>query len=86
MNGVLFDRESLRRGETFVTRKLLVGCSARSLKKKFMHVDYLASAFVYLIESYDDSVAVNVGTCEYVTIKELAKLNKNLSELTSGLD
>ena len=56
-----------------------------SPKREFMHVDDLASACVYLLENYDDSVAVNVGTGEDVTIKELAELIRDLSEFAGEL-
>jgi GDP-L-fucose synthase len=54
-------------------------------KREFMHVDDLASACVYLLENYDDSVAVNVGTGKDVTIKELAELIMDLSGFTGDL-
>jgi GDP-L-fucose synthase len=56
-----------------------------SPKREFMHVDDLASACVYLLEKYDDNIAVNVGTGEDVTIKELAELIRDLSGFTGEL-
>ena len=43
-------------------------------RREFMHVDDLASAAVFLMQHYDDSGIVNVGTGEDLTIAELAHL------------
>ena len=45
-----------------------------SPKREFLYVDDLAAACVYLLETYNDSEIVNVGTGEDVSIKELAEL------------
>lgn len=42
--------------------------------REFLHVDDLAEATVFLMNNYDGSEIVNVGTGEDVTIKELAEL------------
>ncbi len=42
--------------------------------REFLHVDDLAEASVFLMNNYDGSEIVNVGTGEDVTIKELAEL------------
>lgn len=42
--------------------------------REFLHVDDLADALVFLLENYEDSQHVNVGTGTDVTLKELAKL------------
>lgn len=44
-----------------------------SPKREFLHVDDLASAAVYLMETYSEAEIVNVGTGEDVTIRELAE-------------
>jgi GDP-L-fucose synthase len=44
-----------------------------SPKREFLHVDDLADACVYLMETYDKSDIVNIGTGEDITIKELAE-------------
>lgn len=41
--------------------------------REFLHVDDLAEACVFLMESYDEKPFVNVGTGTDVTIKELAE-------------
>ncbi len=43
-------------------------------KREFLHVEDLASAAVFLMQSYSDHEIVNVGTGEDVTIRELAML------------
>lgn len=42
--------------------------------REFLHVDDLADAALHLMNTYDGSEIVNVGTGEDVTIKELAEL------------
>jgi len=43
-------------------------------RREFLHVDDLAAAAVYLMESYDEGEIVNVGTGQDITIAELAQL------------
>ena len=43
-------------------------------KREFLHVDDLARAILFLLEGYDDAVAINVGTGVDLEIKELADL------------
>lgn len=49
-----------------------------SPKREFLHVDDLADACVFLMNNYDDSEIINIGTGEDVFIKELANLIKNV--------
>jgi GDP-L-fucose synthase len=42
--------------------------------REFLHADDLASACLFLLENYDDEVAINVGVGQDVSIKELAEL------------
>lgn len=44
--------------------------------REFLHADDLADACVYLMETYDDSTLVNIGTGVDITIKELAETIK----------
>jgi GDP-L-fucose synthase len=46
-------------------------------RREFLHADDLGRACVYLLENYNDEVAVNVGVGEDVSIKELAELIKS---------
>ena len=41
-------------------------------KREFIYSDDLASAIVYLLENYEDDVAINVGTGKDISISELA--------------
>ena len=56
-----------------------------SPRREFLHVDDLASAAVFLMQSYDDSAIVNVGTGEDVTIAELAGIVARVSEFPGKL-
>ena len=43
-------------------------------KREFLHSDDLGSACLFLIENYDDDIAINVGVGEDISIRELATL------------
>ena len=45
-----------------------------SPKREFLHADDLGRACLYLLENYDDDVAINVGVGEDLAIKDLAGL------------
>ena len=45
-----------------------------SPRREFLHVDDLARACVFLLESYDDPQTINVGVGDDLTIRELAEL------------
>jgi len=47
-------------------------------KREFLHVDDLADAVVYLMNNYDDSAIVNIGTGEDLSIKDLALKIKDI--------
>jgi len=49
-----------------------------SPKREFLHVDDLADACVFLMNNYDGSEIVNIGTGEDLTIKELAQMIKEI--------
>jgi GDP-L-fucose synthase len=44
-----------------------------SAKREFLHVDDLADSLLHLMQTYDGSEIVNIGTGEDVSIKELAE-------------
>ena len=46
--------------------------------REFLYVDDLADACVYLMNNYDKSEIVNIGTGEDITIKDLANLIKKI--------
>lgn len=48
-----------------------------SPKREFLHVDDLADASVFLMNQYNGSEIVNVGTGEDISIRELAELIKS---------
>jgi GDP-L-fucose synthase len=49
-----------------------------SPKREFLHSDDLGRACTYLLEHYDDDVAINVGVGEDIAIKDLAELIKGV--------
>ena len=55
-------------------------------KREFLHVDDLADACVFLMNSYNKSETINVGTGEDISIKELALLIKKITGFTGDLD
>lgn len=57
-----------------------------SAMREFLHVDDLAEASLFLMENYNDSSIVNVGTGEDVTIKELAEKIKNVVGYEGTID
>lgn len=46
-------------------------------KREFIHVDDLASACLHLMNNYDSSAIINIGTGEEISIKNLAERVKN---------
>ena len=47
-------------------------------RREFLHVDDLAAAVVFLLETYDGEAIVNVGWGEDVTIRELAEMIREI--------
>jgi len=47
-------------------------------KREFMHVEDLADACCFLMESYNDSELINIGVGQDISIKELAELVSNI--------
>jgi GDP-L-fucose synthase len=47
-------------------------------KREFLHVDDLADACVFLMNNYNDSEIINIGTGEDISIKELAEMIKKI--------
>ena len=46
--------------------------------REFLHADDLASACLFLLENYDDEIAINVGTGTDISIRDLAELIKQI--------
>lgn len=49
-----------------------------SPRREFLHADDLGRACLFLLENYNDDIAINVGVGEDVSIKELAELIKGI--------
>lgn len=49
-----------------------------SPKREFLHVDDLADALIFLMENYNDSKIINIGTGQDLSIKELAEKIKKI--------
>jgi GDP-L-fucose synthase len=56
-----------------------------SPKREFLHVDDLAKAILFLLEGYDDAVAINVGTGVDLEIRELANLIANVTDYSGEI-
>ena len=56
-----------------------------SAKREFLHVDDLADALVFLMNMYDGSSIVNIGTGEDLSIRELAELVKECIGFTGTI-
>ena len=49
-----------------------------SPKREFLHADDLGRACLFLLENYDDDIAINVGFGEDISIKDLAELIREI--------
>lgn len=54
-------------------------------RREFMYSDDVADACIYLMQNYNDSEIVNIGTGEEVTIRELAQTVKDAVGFTGTL-
>jgi GDP-L-fucose synthase len=54
--------------------------------REFLHADDLASACLYLLENYDEDIAINVGTGRDISIWNLAELIKKIVGFEGGID
>jgi GDP-L-fucose synthase len=57
-----------------------------SPRREFLHADDLGRACLYLLDNYDDEVAINVGVGEDVSIKELASLIQIITGFDGKID
>ena len=55
-------------------------------RREFLHVDDLAAACVFLLETYDGDIPLNIGCGEDVTIKELAETVARVTEFQGVLE
>ena len=56
-----------------------------TVRRELMHVDDLADACIFLMQSYDDPEIINVGTGEEVTIRELAGMIAEITGFRGGI-
>ncbi|MDO8604203.1 MAG: GDP-L-fucose synthase [bacterium] len=56
-----------------------------SAMREFLHVDDLANASLFLMENYDSSAIINVGTGEDITIRELAEKIKKATDYQGNI-
>jgi GDP-L-fucose synthase len=54
--------------------------------REFLHSDNLASACLFLLENYDDDIAINVGTGRDISIRDLAELIKRIVGFEGSID
>ncbi|HOK53289.1 MAG TPA: GDP-L-fucose synthase [Armatimonadota bacterium] len=47
-------------------------------KREFLHVDDLAAACLFLMQNYEDSEIINIGTGDDISIKDLAEMVKEV--------
>lgn len=57
-----------------------------SPRREFLHVDDLADACFYLMQTYNEPGLVNIGTGEDIPIKELAQLIKKIVGYEGSID
>jgi GDP-L-fucose synthase len=54
-------------------------------RREFLHVDDLASACYSLLTSYDEDLAINVGTGEDISVRDLAELIAGITEYSGAI-
>ena len=55
-------------------------------RREFLHVDDLASAACFALESYEDGMPLNVGTGEDLSIAELAAMVARVAEYSGNIE
>jgi GDP-L-fucose synthase len=65
-------------------RELVVWGTGRP-RREFLHADDVADACLFLMDGYDDSVHINVGTGEDLTIREVAEAVRDIVHPTAAL-
>lgn len=71
--GLARDSGSISRLTSYISPQVIIWGSG-SPYREFLHVDDLADACLFLMQSYDDEEIVNIGVGEDITIKALAEL------------
>lgn len=54
-------------------------------KREFLHSDDLGRACLFLLENYEDDIAINVGVGEDISIRDLAELIKKVVGFEGGI-
>jgi GDP-L-fucose synthase len=57
-----------------------------SPRREFLHADDLGRACLFLLENYDDEIAINLGVGEDVSIKELAELIQKITGYEGNIE
>jgi GDP-L-fucose synthase len=57
-----------------------------SPRREFLHADDLGRACLYLLENYDEEIAINVGVGEDVSIKALAELIQKITGFEGNIE
>lgn len=57
-----------------------------SPRREFLHSDDLGRACLFLLENYDDEIAINVGASEDLEIRELAEQIKDIVGFSGEID
>ncbi len=57
-----------------------------SPKREFLYVDDLANACLFLMNNYNENQAINVGTGQDISIKELAEMVKKITEYEGKIE
>jgi GDP-L-fucose synthase len=55
-------------------------------RREFLHVDDLASAVLHLLQTYDDSSPINIGTGTDLTVRELAEMVAEVTGFTGRVE
>lgn len=55
-------------------------------RREFLHVDDLARACLYLMQNYNDSEIINIGTGKDISIKDLAQMVKTIVGFTGRIE
>lgn len=64
----------------------IVNWGSGTPRREFLHVDDMADACLFLLENYDGSSQVNVGTGEDVTLRELSELVASATGYTGAVE
>lgn len=55
-------------------------------RREFLHVDDLATACIFLLESYDGDIPLNIGCGTDITIRELAQIVAKVTNFEGNID